>query len=308
MHRSRVDLLKRAFVHGRSVASVLPFRPGELAETDAAADLFVTEGPVDVLPVPERPWSSPRPGLARCDLAVGRIRVEDGARITVDTEDWPALRPWVVGTAFALAAQQRGALVLHASTVVMDGVAVAFAAPTGVGKSTLVAALIADGARLLAEDVTAIDTRAWPGPRRLRLNPDAAAAIGLDGLALEPETAGDPSPKLGWAPPAVDGPVPLGAVVVLAAAAADAPPTLRPTPPHLAWGALVTNSYTLRLMHASERIRHLQACADTAGKVPVLDVEIPRSLTRIREIAAWLRADLAARISAAGLVARNDRG
>ena len=308
MRRARLDLLSRVGVHGLNVDSVLPFRPGELAESRDVPDLRVVRGSIPAAPLPERAWSSPTPGQARCDLPFGRIQVDGGERITVDTDDWPTLRPWVVGTAFALAAQQRGRLVLHASTVEIGGVAFAFAAASGVGKSTLVAALVAGGARLLAEDVTAVDEVVWPGPRRLRLHPDAAAALGLDGLEPEPPSPGEPTPKLGWTPPSVDTPVPLGAVVLLTPAAPDAPPALHERPRHLAWGALVTNSYTLRLMHASERIRHLQACADIGGKASVSDAKIPRSIDRIAEVSAWLRATLGALEPARSMVGPPDRG
>jgi len=43
---------------------------------------------------------------------------------------------------------------LHASTVVLDGKAVAFLGPSGSGKSTAALGLIAQGASLLADDVT----------------------------------------------------------------------------------------------------------------------------------------------------------
>lgn len=308
MRRARVDLLKQVFVHGLHVDSAFAFRHGDLAESSGVPDLRVVCGALPARPLPDRAWSNPFPGQARCDLPFGRIQVDDGERITVDTDDWPTLRPWVVGTAFAIAAQQRGRLVLHASTVALDGLAFAFAAASGVGKSTLVAALVAEGARLVAEDVTAIDAVAWPGPQRLRLHPSAAATLHLDDLEAEPPSPGEPTRKLGWTPPGVDGPVPLGAVVVLEPAAPDAPPRLIARPPHLAWGALVTNSYTLRLLHEPERISHLQACADIGGKASVFDAHIPRSMLRLPEIAAWIRGALAAATSARVMVAPEDRG
>lgn len=47
-----------------------------------------------------------------------------------------------------------GTLQLHASTVVIDGRAVAFTGPAGSGKTAMAFAMMARGARLLADDVT----------------------------------------------------------------------------------------------------------------------------------------------------------
>ena len=77
---------------------------------------------------------------------------------------------------------QRGLLVLHASVVSFDGVAVGFLGERGWGKSTTAAALNARGHALVADDILAIQTgsdgvpMAQPGPPHFKLWPEAAAA------------------------------------------------------------------------------------------------------------------------------------
>ncbi len=51
-----------------------------------------------------------------------------------------------------------GQLQLHASTVVIDGKAVAFTGPSGVGKSGYALACLSRGATLLADDITWLET------------------------------------------------------------------------------------------------------------------------------------------------------
>lgn len=52
-----------------------------------------------------------------------------------------------------------GSLQLHASTVVVQGLATTIVGPSGSGKSTLALGLIARGAQLLADDITWITAR-----------------------------------------------------------------------------------------------------------------------------------------------------
>jgi hypothetical protein len=77
----------------------------------------------------------------------------------------------------------RGHLVLHASAIARGGRAVAFMGPTGVGKSTLAAALTRRGASTLSDDALVLDVRgagavAIPTYPGLRLWPESRTLFG----------------------------------------------------------------------------------------------------------------------------------
>ena len=124
---------------------------------------------------------------------VGNYRVQDGRRIDVSPQegiDPSIIRLPLIGVVFGALLQQRGLLVLHASTVCVDGRAVAIAGPKGHGKSTLAAALFRMGYPVLGDDVAAIDLGAEPQvhPAFPYLNvwPHAARSIGNDPDRLMP--------------------------------------------------------------------------------------------------------------------------
>lgn len=84
-----------------------------------------------------------------------------------------------------------GDLVLHAGAVEVDGAAVAFLGPSGMGKSTVVTLCCAAGALLVTDDVLRLDTsgpgvECVGGSRQIRLRPHAAWA--LDHFAAPPPT------------------------------------------------------------------------------------------------------------------------
>ncbi len=119
---------------------------------------------------------------------VGAFLVRGGREIVVDpaagTEE-QVLRLFILGGAFAALLRQRGFLVLHASAVAVDGVAVAFLGGSGWGKSTTAGALHAHGCDLVADDFVAVmdsdgTPAVYPGFPQLKLWPAAAASLGTD--------------------------------------------------------------------------------------------------------------------------------
>jgi hypothetical protein len=106
----------------------------------------------------------------------GRVLISpDGTELLCEPDranrNWASL---LSAQALPLAATLRGLEVFHASGVVLDGRALLFSGPPGAGKSSLAAALIRAGARLLSDDVVALtlsaDTlTAYPGSVLLQL-------------------------------------------------------------------------------------------------------------------------------------------
>lgn len=153
-----------------------------------------------------------RAGWTQIETRGPRITVS-GSGDSVATEE----RLWTIPTAVCLL--HRGDLVLHAAAVEVDGHAILFAAPGGAGKSTLAAAFVQAGYRLLSEDVTCVkmagEPSVIPGPAMLRLRPDVLSYISLP-AARAIRTI--PSRVTFALDPAVRGgcdPVPLRAIFVL---------------------------------------------------------------------------------------------
>ncbi len=116
-----------------------------------------------------------RNGEARVEIgAVAAYRVEQGRRITVAPTpggEGGAVALFLLRAACAILWLQRGLFAMRASTVEIDGRTVALAGISGIGKSTLAAALIEAGHRLLSDDVTVIDTGAAGAPLVLPTGP-----------------------------------------------------------------------------------------------------------------------------------------
>jgi hypothetical protein len=119
---------------------------------------------------------------------VGAFRIRGGREIVVEPlpgVDEAVVRLSLLGPALAVLLHQRGFLVLHASCVVMDGVAVAFLGDSKWGKSTTAAALYRSGRPLVADDVLAVDLRPGsptvrPAFPQVKLWPESVAALGID--------------------------------------------------------------------------------------------------------------------------------
>lgn len=117
-----------------------------------------------------------------------------GRRVVIDPVlelGAPDIRVFLLGTVFGILCYRRGLLPLHASCVRIGDGAVALAGPSGMGKSTLAAALLRRGHAVLADDVTVIDAAAPGGPRvlpafpRLKLWRDAMTRLDFQTEGLE---------------------------------------------------------------------------------------------------------------------------
>lgn len=105
---------------------------------------------------------------------VARYLVRNGDEVVIDTPHPPDTADvglFLLGSVLGFLCHQRGLLPLHASCVAYEGKVLAMAGHSGAGKSTLAALLLAQGARLLSDDVTVIDVRAEGGPRVLPTYP-----------------------------------------------------------------------------------------------------------------------------------------
>ncbi len=157
------------------------------------ADVAIIVGPVPKV-LPDATYIAPflqiaGHGHARVEIsAVAAYHIEQGRKITVaptpDGEDG-AIALFLLRAACGILWLQRGLFAMRASTVEIDGRAVALAGGSGIGKSTLAAALIQAGHRLVSDDVSVVDTSAAGVPLVLptapvqRLWHDSMAALDI---------------------------------------------------------------------------------------------------------------------------------
>ena len=179
---------------GLRIASAIPLPAQPCADplTDGEPEVVIEWGEVpDALAQARvkgvRFQAGPGQFLLRVD-GVARYHVQGGCRITVMPEPGAAeddILAFLMGSALGSLLHQRGRLVLHASAVVLNGSGVAIAGPSGVGKSTLAAALHRKGHPFLADDLCAVTTIAGkpvllPGLPHFRLWGDCLNKLDID--------------------------------------------------------------------------------------------------------------------------------
>jgi hypothetical protein len=170
----------------------------------------------------------------------------------------------------------RGDVPLHAAAVELDAGAVLLAAPSAFGKTTLAAAFLRAGYRVLAEDLACLrltgEPRIFPGPAMLRVRRDVADRLDLPyaeklgetedrvHLAIAPDQRGDGAP------------VPVRGVVFLRPAAEGGSALER-----VDAGDAIRDLWVLsfRLAGTDEAARSFKGVTDLARLVPVWNLSHP---------------------------------
>ena len=229
---------------------------------------------------------------------VGDTMVRDGREIRIDpAADAPMdiVRRLVVGPLFNYLLSQRDYLVLHASTVEVGDVAVAFAGDSGDGKSTTATAFLAAGHRVLSDDVAAIRTdesvpTVQPGYPAVKLDPDALDALDPDLDARPAEAVEMPRRFYRMADGWESMPVPLTRVYLLE----DGPgPEVLSLPAGRQCMALVENTYTRGAFGLREvPTTNFERCATVANAVPVKRLRRPRRFDALPGLVDAVRDDL----------------
>jgi hypothetical protein len=216
----------------------------------------------------------------------------DGQEIEV----WPApgaseatVRHLYLNQVRPLALSRQGRLVLHASAVDLEGQGIAFAGPSGRGKSTLAAAFARRGAGFLCDDGLRLDLEAdgiriEPSDASLRLWEDSREALALEEAALAPPLDYTPKARLlaGAGLPHCAEPRPLRALFLLG----EDTPHVRITPlaPADALRELLRLLTVLDLEARDVLAAHFQALTRIAGAGLVFGLEHPRRYAALAEV------------------------
>lgn len=119
---------------------------------------------------------------------VASYQIRNGCDIVVEPvlpSEAPDIALFLLGSGLGMLCHQRGLIPLRASCVAIGNQAYAFAGEAGCGKSTIAAALVDAGAKLVSDDVCAVDVAApggplvWPGVPRLKLWRNTMEALNL---------------------------------------------------------------------------------------------------------------------------------
>jgi hypothetical protein len=223
-----------------------------------------------------------------------RFLVRDGSEITVEpapeaSDD--SVRVFLAGPALGVLLLQRGTLALHAAACASARGAILLAGASGRGKSTLLAALLARGHRMLSDDLSAVALDATGRPivhpafARVKLFADSLGRLGLEGPDVRPVRPGLPKYSVPATVAFCVEARPVRAVYVLDYdSGGDVRFLALAGQERLA--AIRTHVYSRRLaeglrLHAA----HFAAAAALASRVPVVRVSRPRGLGLVDGVA-----------------------
>lgn len=208
---------------------------------------------------------------------------------------WKEAVPVLAGVACAVLLSSAGTPLLHGAALAFDGGAVVILGDSGQGKSTLAAALLRAGGRMLSEDLLVVTRRGSafevePGYSRISLLPDSYAALGLSGGGGEA-----PEPRSGtgksWIEAAASAePAAIRRLYILAApdpAAPDGRAELLSR--SAAAPALVRQLYGVPWIRPAGEA-DLALCGWLAARVPVFTLSRSATLSRLDACAAMVRA------------------
>ena len=289
-----------------TIASEIPLPELDMSEhSESACDADVTiclayvDGP---MPPPED-WRLTRFTAGEAYFAwqtVGRMRVAEGRKIDVDPLsgfDHRLLGLFLLGPVIAALLHQRGTLVLHGSAVeVAPGRAALFVGDNGAGKSTIAAAFLKAGHRVLTDDVIALDVAvrvrpAFPAMKLSRAALDALAPLPV--CTLEPFSSEAAKLRLRHRNGYSGGALEVAQIYVLERG--ESPITVElDLPARLA--ALMRYSYMPKFgvepLSGSHSASYFCQCATVANSIPVSLLSVPEGFGALSQVVEAVRADV----------------
>lgn len=228
---------------------------------------------------------------------LGTFVIRDGCEILLDpapTLDAQLVHIILLGLPMAALLQQRGFLLLHGSSVSIDGGAVAFVGASGIGKSTIAAALHARGHELVVDDVIAIrfdrgEPEVQPGFPQFKLWPDSLAALGEDAARL-PQLDPELEKRARRITHGFCTPEPLRLKRIYFLAWGDSARVERLEPREI-FLKLSGHSYGVRWLHELSGPAFFRERAELARSVPVRNLVRPRDLTALDRVTGLVEQD-----------------
>lgn len=209
--------------------------------------------------------------------------------------------------AMSFALLKQGVESLHATTVFIDQQAVAFVGDCGMGKSTLAAAFLRAGARLVTDDLLALFSLegslssysgfyACPGPARLKLFPDTAQAL-LGPLPTITPMHPDTSKVILPLAPAQHcaNPVPISVIYLIEEppiSAAENDPIIEPLRPPEALLSILGSTFNAMVTDELRLAGQFQFASRLARSLPVRRLRYARTLSQLPSVVSAVRQDL----------------
>lgn len=213
-----------------------------------------------------------RPAYGNRDDVAVWAQQHDVHLMAPDGVDPVLLRLLLLGAGLSMALIAEGLPLLHATTVRLES-DVAICGASGVGKSSFTAALLARGATLVADDLTALDQGCVRiGIPRIKLWRDAALHFGHDPEGLE--RVHPAFEKFSLRVPVVEERRPLRRIAVLQQGSQE----IRRLRGNEALTTLLANHRLPQVLTGASELRWLQACTRLVDQVEVFEVGLPGSL------------------------------
>lgn len=277
----------------------------ELLEAEGTPDVVIKLGIVpDSLSNPvgvgARFQATPQEFLLRL-IKIAGFYVTGGNEITV--EPWGVdndlnIRLFLLGSVFGALLQQRGYLVLHGSSIEINGKGVLFTGVSGIGKSTLAAAFQNKGYKVLTDDVSAVKINKdgipyiMPGFPSLKLWKDAAIRMGADVTGLSPVISNRDKYRIDIEASFYDQPVRLQKIFIL-----GTNDTSNIIVSEIAsigkLESLINNTYRYRFLKG-QGVEHLhfQQCSCVTNKTAFYNVFRPQSGFMLDELVAAIEKEI----------------
>jgi hypothetical protein len=211
-----------------------------------------------------------------------------------------AFRTYLLGQVVSFALLGQGIESFHATVLEVGDGAVALLGDCGFGKSTLAAAFLRDGHRLLTDDLLVAVPRqggvvAFPGPPRIKLFPEPARTF-LGEVSGPPMNGLTPKQVIPLAPEqSVSSPRPLRAFYVLRPPADQSRRrriTVRRFSPRHSVLRLLAGTFNATVRDPARLARQLAAASRLAAEVPVKSLSYPREMSQLPRVVEAVRSDL----------------